>query len=186
MEGYVLLNLGYSLGMRGEIDASLTALDEARTLADATDEARLALLVSAYRARTLLAGKRHQEAYDEARRAADEANALGMDSVMVGARASAASAALQLGDVDAALAESARSYDKCVSLGGVEEDEVEVYLVRGRALSAAGRESEAATVLAEGRARLMILADGMRDEGLSRQLLERVPAHRELLALTEG
>jgi len=183
MEGYVLLNLGYSLAMRGEIDASEAALAEAEALAGVTDEARLALLVMGYRARTFLRGGRHQEARDLGRQSAKRAREAGMQSVAIGASTVLAAALLALGTVDEAVDASAAAYEACVALGGIEEDEIEVYLTYARALFAADRDDDAKKILIEGRERLMTLADGMMDEALRVAILEDVAAHRELLAL---
>ncbi len=186
MEGYVLLNLGYSQAGLGETEASQASLDGAAHLAQATGEVRLALLCDAYRARTLALASRHEDAFEVGQRTAEAARAAGIDTVAVMAEVSAARAALALGRVEAAEAIARRAYESCVALGGVEEDETDVYLTYAHALSAAGRKEDAAEVIAEGHRRLLAQADGLLDGELRRALLEDVPAHRALIAEHAG
>ncbi|MDQ3032679.1 MAG: hypothetical protein M3Y87_09700, partial [Myxococcota bacterium] len=65
--------------------------------------------------------------------------------------------------------------------GAIEEGEGEVFLVAVRALEAAGRHEEAATLRARGRARLHELAARIVDPTWRASFLERVPEHHELM-----
>lgn len=67
-------------------------------------------------------------------------------------------------------------------LGGLEEDEGEIYLAHARALQACGHESEAKHVLQRGRERVESIAEGITDDALRRSFLHNVPARRALLA----
>ena len=65
-------------------------------------------------------------------------------------------------------------------LGGVEEDESEIYLARVRSLESAGRSEEAAAVLEMGRSRLLQLASRIRDGEWRERFLRDVASNREL------
>jgi tetratricopeptide (TPR) repeat protein len=182
MEGYALANLGYARTMLGRIPEALAAFDEAEALTAGGRESRLQVWIRGYRARALLRGGRTQDALREARETAMLAEASDARSVAVLAHTTAAEACLALGSVDAAVAASSRALELRDALGGVEEDEAEVFLVTSRALEAAGRVEEAADVRLRGQSRLRYIARRIADPELRERFLNEVEANRALLA----
>ncbi len=179
-EAYALTNLGYADAMLGKAELALLALDEAAQLAREMGDARLGVAVQAYRARALFTARAYAEAKREAEGAAREAEGAGMSALRAGALALSADASLALSDVDAALAASERALALRDELGGIEEDEAEVFLARVRALSAAERTEEAGRVRERGMARLAEVAAQITDPDFRRRFIEQVPAHGAL------
>ena len=177
--GYAQLNLGYASLRLGKHEEAQAALDEAAVLAERTGEARLTIFARLYGARALLAADPDRAA-EVATLAAREATEGQLPSVRVLALAIAGEAHLTAGRVEEALASSEEALALRDELGAVEEDEAEVFLVRARALEAAGRCVEGEDVRARGRARIRELAEHMADETLRVRFLEDVPANREL------
>jgi len=177
--GYAQLNLGYASLRLGKHEEAQAALDEAAVLAERTGEARLTIFARLYGARALLAADPDRAA-EVATLAAREATEGQLPSVRVLALAIAGEAHLTAGRVEEALASSEEALALRDELGAVEEDEAEVFLVRARALEAAGRSVEGEDVRARGRARIRELAERMADEALRVRFLEDVPANREL------
>jgi predicted ATPase len=178
-EGYALLNLGYALIMDGRVEDGMERLREAAALAETARDARLAVFVRVYQARGRLQRGLDPAEFDPAEAAA-EAEAVGLPGVAVLALTAAAQAALLRGDAADALAASEKAMEMRDRLGGVEEDEAEVYLAHARALRLAGRDQEADRVIAAGKARLEAVASQIVDPEWRRRFLRDVAAHREL------
>ena len=153
MEGYAEVNLAYALTFAGEPAPALAHLDHAARIARETGEARLDTVVHVYRARALLALDDADAALQETS-AAIEAAGESIPDLVVAARALAARAHLALGDVGPALEESARSLETYDALGGIEEDELDVFAARADALRAAGGDADAERILDRARARI--------------------------------
>ncbi len=181
MEGYTLLNLGYSLTMLGRRSDALEALDEARKIAIETKEARLAVLVELYEGRARLDSETAAQVGQSLRQTATEAERIDLMGVASGAFALCARAHLLLGDPVAALDASTRAIKLRDALGGLEEDEAEVFLVHAEALSAAGREEDAMAVRQRGRNRLAEIARSITDAEWRRRFLEDVEGNRRLM-----
>jgi hypothetical protein len=65
-------------------------------------------------------------------------------------------------------------------LGGLEEDEGEIFAVYARALDFVGRSDEAAEVRARGRRRIAEIASRISDEALRERFSNDVRAHQSL------
>ncbi len=179
-EGYILANLGYSLAMQERLADARAALDRAQAVATAVGVARLQSMIDVYLARVATTGG-DPRAAALAMEAGDAAQARGFLGYSATALALAASAHLRAGDTARALTLSASALELRDRLGGMEEDEAEVYLVRSEALRAAGDEAGARRVAELGRERLDRLATSIQDTELRRSFLEDVRAHRALL-----
>ncbi|MCZ7680939.1 MAG: AAA family ATPase [Sandaracinaceae bacterium] len=143
---------------------------------------RLLLYVRAYRATALSTARRWQEAVDTAMATAHDAREQGRKALEVIALSVAAIAQLELGRTDEALASSERALELRDELGGLDEREGEVFLARALALSAAGRQEEAAAVRERGRERVREIARRIRDDAWRERFLADVAGHRALLA----
>ena len=174
MEGYAEVNLAYALVGAGEPTRAHPHLDAAARIARETNEAHLRAVAHAYRARALLATGEAAAALHESTSAIAAAGEK-MPDVVVGARALAARAHLALGKVDDALAESERALAEYDELGGIEEDEVDVFTARVDALRAAGQPEAANRVLTRARERIDHHAGAIRDLELRARYLA---AHR--------
>jgi tetratricopeptide (TPR) repeat protein len=181
MEGYARVNLGYALSMQGKTDEALGTLREALASATEIREIRLSLGARAYLARAMLGGAAPAEVAAEAEALAAEADKVGALGTGVTALAVAASARLASGDIAAALGLSERSMAALERLGGIEEDEAEVFVTRARVLEAAGRVAEASDVRLRGRTRILEIAERISDRALRARFVEAVAAHRELM-----
>ena len=181
-EGWVLANLGYAQTRQGRPDEALASLTEAGRLAEQTGYARLGLFVRIYRARALSAAGRAPEAVVEAEQAAALAEELGHTGLLVVALTVGAQAQLQIDAKEAALALSTRALSLRDELGGVEEEEGEVFVTHMLALQACGRRADAEQVRARGRQRIEALAARIEDPDWRRRFLGDVAAHRTLLA----
>jgi predicted ATPase len=180
-EGYVLANLGYALTMQERPAEALETLAAAADLAHATGDSRLALSVRTYRLRALLGLGRAEEVAVLAEVLARECETGGQAGLLVIAYALAARARLLRGDAPLALEHSTRAMALRDQLGGIEEDEGEVFLVHVDALAACGRTRAADEVRDRARTRLTELASRINDPVWRRRFLEDVPAHRGLL-----
>ena len=184
MEGYALLNLAYALTMLNRCEEALERLDEAGAVAAGGGEARLAVLVRAYRARALLHDGRLDEALADAERAADEAASLEMPAPQATAMAIATNALLLRnhdGDRLAALQKAAGAMAIRDQLGGLEEDEAEVFVALAAAQDATGDRVSGAATRNRGRQRLLAIAAGIGDAELRTAFLDQVAAHCLLL-----
>jgi imidazoleglycerol phosphate synthase glutamine amidotransferase subunit HisH len=158
----------------------MTSLEQAARFAESMHDARLGVFVEVYRARGRLQRGAELDV-DTPARAADRAEELGMPGVGVLARTMAARTALVLGQTDRALQLSSRAMEVRDELGGVEEDEAEVYLVHAYALEAAGQSERAHAVREQGKARLSEVASRIADATWRTRFLHDVQAHRELM-----
>lgn len=184
-EGWAMLNLGYALVMTGRPTESLGALTKAEALARASRDARLATAARIYRVRALRAERRTPEALGEAARAVTEAESVGSPFMLTIALVAAARTRLEADDPASALELSQRAMELCEKLGGIEEDEAEVYLVHARVLLANGRLDDARRVHARGRERLWDVASKIGDLGWRARFLRDVPVHRALVETEE-
>jgi predicted ATPase/predicted Ser/Thr protein kinase len=182
-ECYARLNLAYALT---RLDQPAPALEQVRAvfhLAERTPDVRLERFARLYRARARgLADPAAGAAEAEALASEPEtAQALELLASTV-----AASLHLRADRPERALTWSQRAFTLLDELGGVEEDEAEVYLAHAGALEALGRSEEAAEVRARGRRRLEEVAARIADREWRRRFLEDVPAHRELMGFSPG
>jgi hypothetical protein len=81
-----------------------------------------------------------------------------------------------------ALASASLAYDRLIEVGGVEENEADVFSTYARTLRSNGQAIDAQRVIEEGGDRVRALASKIRDVALRRQFIEQVPAHRHLLS----
>jgi len=182
IEGYALTNLGYALIRQERNEEALAALDQASELADKVGDRRLSLCIAIYRARASLA-VRPEDAVRDADEAATEAGSRGWDGLRVMALTVSASAELGRGRPEEALLGSSEAMELRDRIGGVEEDEAELFLVHAMALEEAGRSKDGEETRKRGRARLQSIADRIVDEGYRHRFLKDVEAHRKLLQL---
>jgi len=180
-EAYALANLGYARTMSGRVGEALESLAQAERLATEMEDARLGVAVRIYRARALLRSGSHESAASEAASAAEDAEKLGLSSLAVSGHALAAQAFLECDRIEEALARSAEALAMRDALGGIEEDEAEVFVTRANALESAGRTDEARGVRRGGVERLLAVAARIEDATARERFLHDVPAHRALL-----
>jgi tetratricopeptide (TPR) repeat protein len=185
-EGYAHCNLGYALTRQGRSTEARVAYSAASSVASATGDVRLAAAVAAYRAREELSEATPWDAADRAEAAAQEAERIGARGLCAVTLALAARARLAGGDPDGALPLSVRALMIRDALGGVEEDEAEIFLTHAAVLEACGRAGEATAVRERGAERLRISAARIGDPEWRRRFLTDVPANRELLASAGG
>jgi tetratricopeptide (TPR) repeat protein len=181
MEGYALANLAYALSMSGRQAPALEAVDAARAIAQRTGEERLSLYAHLYRARILLASEDRAGALTEARAliaAAEDARHAPLRAL---AATVAAQAALALGLDDDALALATEAVALRASIGGMEEDEAEIFLAHALALERAGRVDEARAARARGRAIVETIGSRIGDPEWRERFRTDVAAHRALL-----
>jgi tetratricopeptide (TPR) repeat protein len=179
-KGYAQLNLAYAHSMLGRNEMARAALAQAQAIAERTGEARLAVFADIYGARIDLADA-PERAAARADAAAKEARARSLPSLEILASAVAASAHLACGHGEEADRASAHALSIRDELGGVEEDEADVFLVRARVLEALGRHAESHEMRQKGRARVRELAEKIADLELRARFLSDVPAHRDLI-----
>ncbi|MBI5503126.1 MAG: protein kinase [Deltaproteobacteria bacterium] len=184
-EGWALCNLGYSRTMAGAPRDALVTLAEAERVARAVGDPRLRAGVRLYRLRALLALPDPAAMSGEADAALAEAERLGAPGLLVLTLTVAARGRLACGDGPGALVLSERALGLRDQLGGVEEDEAEIYLTHARALAAVGRIEEARCVQQTGRDRLWAIAGRIADLGWRARFLRDVPAHRMLVESDE-
>jgi tetratricopeptide (TPR) repeat protein len=181
-EAYAQLNRAYSQLARGAVDEALLSLGRSEELAAELRDARLDVALRLYRAKALLAQGDWGLAASLAARAAAEAERAGQAGLWVNAMTVEAWARLRSHDPAAAADKARAALERRDELGGVEEDEADVFLAYASALEALGRTEEAATVRERGRSRLRYVAARIRNAELRRCLLEDVPSHAALLA----
>jgi tetratricopeptide (TPR) repeat protein len=182
-EGFALCNLAYSLTMLGRPQEAMERLDQVAALAarNAREPFRDAV-AGIYRLQALLAAAAPVSAAAAAERILAEVEADDLPpSLRVTAWAVAARVHLACRAPAAALQLSSRAIATRDRLGGVEEDEAEVFLVHADALSACGRGGEAAAVLERGRRRLLEVAESITEPAWRERFLRDVVAHRTLL-----
>ncbi len=184
-ERYVKANLGYVLAAVGRQGEALLMLAEAEQLAGAARDSRLVTVIGVYRAFA------HLEADPErARAVADEtantAELRGLPAWSALALAFSSAARLRLDDRIGALERSTRAMAIRDALGGLEENEGDVFVAQAAALAASGRVDEAARISERGRARLVELAERIADPVWRDRFLHGPPAHRRLLGSGDG
>jgi len=180
-EAAAWINLGYALTRLGRCDEALDAFAAARSLVDSIDgRPDLRLAVDVYELRARLAQGASEPIASEARAVAIRAEQAQAPTYRIGALVLAARAALACGDAEGALADSEVALALRDQLGGVPEDEAEIFLVRAEALASRGSHVEADRVLARGRARVEEIASKIEDAELRLQFLD-LPAHATLL-----
>ncbi len=180
MEGYALLNLGYACMQQKKTMQASAALDDCESIAKETVDKRLQLWCRLYQARAGLGGKSPLATAESLEGVAREARETDQPGVEVAALWVAARALLEAGDVDGAVEQSERSLLRRDEIGGVEEDEAEVFLTHALALEAAGRALEAKAVRQRGRERVESIARHIADDHFRKRFLGEVPAHRGL------
>ena len=184
IEGYALVNRAYALTMLARTEEAQAMLADARALAEQIGDRHLLLYARFYWVRARATTEDAPTLAEEAEEIAREAEAK-FGALAVIAYAKAATFFNKAGDAARALALSDRALELLETLGGVEEDEAEVFLTRAVILQAAGRMDDAEDVLRRGRERLMAVADSITEPDLKTKLLNGVAAHRTLLALSK-
>jgi len=180
-EAAALCNLGYALTMSGRAMEARGVLDEAAALASGIGHSKLALVAAVYRVRALLAAGATDEAGAEAEAAVRESERLAAPGLSVLALTAAARTRLAANDPARALAHSGRALELRDALGGVEEDEADVYWTHARGLAEAGEHARAAEIRSRGRDRLWQLARKIGDLEMRARFLRDIPVHRALV-----
>jgi tetratricopeptide (TPR) repeat protein len=180
VEGYATANLGYALIRQGRIDEALAELDVSLALANATNETVLRMVVGIYRSRAELGRRPNLEIVKSSRRAADEARTKGLLPLAAMALGIGSSAAYMEGLAELALELAREAMAIRDELGGLEEDEAELFVALARSLEACGDVEAGRRVRARGRERVLAMANGITDSYL-RDTYVAVPAHAELL-----
>jgi tetratricopeptide (TPR) repeat protein len=182
MEGYALVNRGYSRLMRARWSEARTDLEAALAIAIAVGDTRLAIFAVLYRARVAMGEGALEIAIADAERVVGEAEGASLASAELLGRTVLAQALLLRGTPEAAERAIDLARKKRAEIGGVEEDEAELYATHARVLEARGASERAREVRATGRERLSITAQRIGDPALRARFLEGTAAHRELLA----
>jgi tetratricopeptide (TPR) repeat protein len=180
MEGYALLNLGYACMMQRKGMQASAALDDCARIASETSDRRLKLWCRIYAARAKLGSLAPLATAESLEAIARDAAESELPSVEVAALWVAARALLAAGDVNGAIEQSARALARRDAIGGVEEDDAEVFLTHALALEAAGRKLDAKPVRQRGREQVESIARRITDDRLRKRFLEEVPAHLAL------
>ena len=183
MEGYAFVNLGYAHGMLGHIAEAEEAFDAAKAIAGRAGEARLDLFVRLYRMRFDAAAMDPAVAIAESLAVANEAAIQEVHSARVLALTTASRHLLADGQLERAIATAREAMALRDDLGGIEEDEAEVFLALAAALEAGGETLKAAEVRAQGRGRLRDLATRIADPEWRDRFLHDVASHRALLGM---
>jgi len=124
-----------------------------------------------------------EEAEAEARRAIEvSANSPAVRALALGALAQVR---FERGHPEEALSHTREALRLLATVGGIEEGEALVRLLHAESLRALGDHDEARRAIVEARDRLLERASKIRDEGMRRSMLERVPTHARTLALAE-
>jgi eukaryotic-like serine/threonine-protein kinase len=183
MEGYALLNLGYSLAMLDRLEEAQQKLEAAHKIAMAIGDRRLTMYTMVYQARVAMQANRASPDLAESLVSiADEAQTLALWGIVVSALTVAARMWLDFSNPRRSVMLSSRAMGVLDRVGGVEEGEAEAYLVHAAALGANERWEEAASVRERGASRVFQIAEGIKDPELRDMFLRRVPAHRELVS----
>lgn len=185
MSGYALANMGYALFMQGRCDEALAALAKSAELAASMCEAQLELCVRIYRCYGLVTVAAEpvnsQQLAEQATAAALAAEELKLPSLLCLALAVAARAHLGAGNDERALELSSQSMVIRAQLGGIEEDEGQVFLAHVLALTACGQLDRAEDVRRHARRRIQEIAAGIDEPSTRAVFLRAIPAHRALL-----
>lgn len=180
MEGYALLNLGYALMMQNKTLRAMAALEDCASVAKHNEDKRLELWCRIYQARVELAGAHPNASAESLEIIANEAHAASLPSVRVAALWVASRFLGKAGDLEGAVELSSRAMSLLGGMGGVEEDEADVFVAAADALEAAGRKLDAKAVRLKGRERVEAIARRIEDDAFRRRFLRDVPAHRAL------
>jgi tetratricopeptide (TPR) repeat protein/energy-coupling factor transporter ATP-binding protein EcfA2 len=180
VEGYATANLGYALMHQGRIQEACAEFDRALMLADDTNESVLRMVIGLYRCRAQLAQSPTRDIIDAAQGVADEAREVGLAPLAALALSVASSAALINQDVEFALRLAQQAMAIRDELGGVEEDEADLFLAYARALESSGAMDAARAVRQRGKERIQAIASGITDSQLRSGYLS-VPENAELL-----
>lgn len=180
IEGYVTANLGYALMRQARVGEALSELDKALALANETSDSVLRTVVGVYRCRAQLGQAHTRDIIGEARTVAAEAKNIGLFPFEALAFSVASAAALHSGEVELALKLATQAMAIRDNLGGLEEDEAEVFLTYARALEAAGQVDSAHAIRERGKKRVLEIALGITDLRLKAGYLA-VPDQAELL-----
>ncbi len=179
MEGYALLNLGYALVRQRRSEDAAPIFQESLAIAEETGESRLALGARIYLAQARLIHE-PAEAQRQAEEAAREAEEAGFHQLASLGLSTAGYAAVRAEAVDDAVRFATEAMEIRDRLGGLEEDEGEIFAVLARALETAGRTDEARAVRERGRERVAAIAAKISDDELRRRFCEDVRAHQVL------
>jgi tetratricopeptide (TPR) repeat protein len=180
-EALAHVNRGYALVMQGRGEDALAVLEAARTIGESTRSAASLLPTRLFSVRARLLTSASASLASEAETVAADAEKVGYADLRALSWAVAADAWLRCGDALRAEDAARRAVRVRDELGGVSQDEAELFLILARALHANGRPDEASDVLSRGRARVEELAAGIQDEVLRARFRNDVAAHRELL-----
>lgn len=180
MEGYAWVNLGHAqLGALRPRDAA-SSLARGEAIAREVGDVRLRASAELYGAKVALAEGREGVAREVAARVARHAEQLGFSGLVCLSLALLAKAALDANQVDEAVESAERALALRDALGGIEEDEGEIFVVLARALDRAGRKDDANHVMARGRATIETAAARIGDAHWRERFLD-LPAHQVLL-----
>jgi tetratricopeptide (TPR) repeat protein len=180
IEGYATANLGYALMRQGRVGEALSELDTALALANETKDSVLRTVVGVYRCRAQLGQAHTRDIIEEAQKVARDATEIGLFPFVALAFAVASAAALQSGEIQLALQLAKEAMAIRDNLGGLEEDEAEVFLTYARALESAGQVDSAQAIRERGKKRILEIAMGITDLDLKAGYLA-VPDQAELL-----
>lgn len=184
--------------MLGAGEDAREVLEAAVAIGEDSGETRLAIAAGIYLARAHVvpgpagdagdpgdAGREAAAGLAVARRATGAAAEAGLDGLQAMGLTAIAELCLLTGQTAEALDRSREALALRDRLGGLEEGEAEVFVVRAVALEGA-EDGEAAdqarAIRARGAARVMEIADGLGDEALRRSFLTNVPANRDLVS----
>ncbi len=163
IEGYATANLGYALMRQGRVGEALSELDTALALANETNDSVLRTVVGVYRCRAQLGQAHTRDIIEEAQKVAADAKEIGLVPFVALAFSVASAAALHSGEPKLALQLGHEAMEIRDELGGLEEDEAEVFLVYARTLEAAGQIDAAQAVRERGKERILEIAMGIAD-----------------------
>jgi predicted ATPase len=170
MEGYALLNLGYSCAMQRDPEAA-SHLEAARHIAEEVNHPRLDLSARMYRARLGLLTQPEVRWLQLAEQTADEAKKRGILFNAVGASWVASRLALALGDKERALLRANDAVALLGEMGAIEEDELEVLRAHADALEANGLKESAEVARTRAELRKEEMAAAITDPELLRRFL---------------
>ncbi|MFK7985867.1 MAG: serine/threonine-protein kinase PknK [Sandaracinaceae bacterium] len=179
---YARVNLAYALLMQDRAREAVDLLDSSADEASKLGDRRLVRAMAGYRARAELrlgaSVALLERAAKLAREAAEEKDELGEALITI----LVSDVALSLGQHERALTASAHAMAIRERLGGLEEDEMLLFVGRVRALLASSQPEAAEQVVQEGRARIRALADAIEDPELRRGFERDIPSHQWLLS----
>ena len=179
MEGYALVNLGYALAGLGRTADADDAFASAHAVAEALCQPRLSVVAQIYRTRLQIEAD-PTTAAETLTALAQRAQETQLGGLQVSALTAAARALMLAGEVAQAVATAERALEIRDALGGVEEDEAELYRTYGDALEAAGKPGDAAAIRAIGKTRIEAIATGIADPAWRRRFCTDVPANAAL------